>query len=81
MSKRKWLTILHLVPFGKYKGKPVQFIVNEDPMYLKWAHDNSVFYCCDDVWDRTDVAPEPGKMRKRSPNAKVYSKKNRSTKI
>ena len=32
-----------IIPFGKYKGRPVEEVVVDDPGYLEWLSDQDWF--------------------------------------
>lgn len=37
----KRVGLRHKIDFGKYKGKTVKTILDEDPSYLIWAHEQT----------------------------------------
>ncbi len=42
MIKQDNVRLSDVLDFGKYKGEQVEDLLDDDPQYLAWCHDNDV---------------------------------------
>lgn len=51
------------MPFGKYKGKTIGDIIQEDPSYLSWCVDNLSFELDDECIELMECSLDKGKKK------------------
>lgn len=46
----------YVLPFGKYQGWSIEMVVNKDPQYLLWMHNNGLVELDHIVYDECEEA-------------------------
>lgn len=45
-----------IMTFGKYKGKTIEWIVDEQPSYIVWLVENEIIECDDEIYEDVQAA-------------------------
>lgn len=40
-----------IMTFGKYKGKTVEWIIDDQPSYIMWLVENEIIECDDEIYE------------------------------